>query len=184
MAQLTSGEKLSLAQQGAYGCTIRCDNPNCGKPILQPIHFTGPKGKGEFCSRECRDAVHGERTKLKRKYKDLQGLGYVPLLGSDVDRIEHQVMEWIICKPHEQNWNFNTIVKMMKGTDRGAIREAINGLLEDKTLYRVGRTMSISKPDEHREAHKEFRREVGKEQRLKERKKKLREKEREKSNGA
>lgn len=180
MAQLTTGEKESLARQGAFGCTLRCDNPTCGKPVLQPIIWKGKGGKSDYCTRECRDQVEGRTTKLKSKYKDgSTSFSYVPLLGTNVDAIEQQIMAWIIVQPME-TWNFNTIVTMLKGTDRSAIRKAINNLLDEQTLYRVGRTMTISKPDVFVVEQKEHRREEQKLERFRKRKKRMKEKQREK----
>jgi hypothetical protein len=174
MCQLTVGEKLSLSNQGAFGCTLRCDQ--CGKPILEPIVWKGKHNRSDYCTRDCRDEAEGRTTKLKRKYID-SDIGYIPLLGTDIDRIEQEVMKRVILQPHEV-WNFNTISQMLKGTDRPSIRTAINNLIDDESLYRVGRTMSIHRPEEFRVEQKEHRRALRKVEVIKNRKKRKRERER------
>ena len=155
MAQLTPAEQSLCAQQGAWGVTQRCDNPACNRVILDSVFWSGPKHRC-YHSRECFEAVEGGSRRLKKRYTDGSSVstGIIPFMGSDVDRIEHEIMKQVIANPHTR-WNFSTIAPMMKGTDRPSIRQAIHNLLEDQSLYKVGLTMSILKPEAFIEVRKE-----------------------------
>jgi|SRR5882724_5007329 len=177
MALLTPMEQQLCVQQGAWGATQRCDNPACNLVILQPVFWVGSKHR-VYHSRECKETIEGGNYSkhIKKRYRDgaAGASGVIPFMGSDVDRIEQEIMKQVIANPHTR-WNFSTIAPIMKGTDRPAIRQAIHNLLDDQSLYKIGLTMSILKP----EAFIEVRKERKQEERLHERMKRKRARKRE-----
>ena len=180
MALLTVPEQRQCDLQGAWGSTMRCDNPGCGLVITQPYYWVG-KAHRVFHSRECKEAVEGVGISkfIKKQYKqgDAGAAGVIPFMGSDVDRIEQEIMKQVIANPHSK-WNVTTCLRLFKGTDNKAVRAAVHNLLAEQSLYKVGSTMSILRATEYKEQVKTRRQEARLEIREKKQRKRLREKRR------
>ena len=156
MALLSLAEQQLCAQQGAFGIREKCDGPNCGVAIVLPLTWHGTKGR-VYHSRECYAAAEGSKYKVRSKY--LNGavgvVGIIPNLGTDEDRVEQEIMKQVIANPHSR-WNTKTLQLLFRGsgTDMEAVRHAVQSLLADQSLYRVGLTMSVMKPIEFRSVQK------------------------------